>query len=460
MSSNKSKALLNIEELLDEKSFVEIGALVKARNTDFSMNSKKVEGDGVVTGYGLINDNKVFIYSLDKEVLGGSIGEMNAKKISNLYEMAVSISAPIIGLIDSSGIRLEESSDALNAVGLILKSQAKASGVIPQIGVCLGNCGGAMAVSANMNDFLYMENSAKLYVNSPNIMPGNSEDKVDTSSATYNYEKNSKINKIGTKEEIFADIRELLTYIPLNPYELSFKDSFDELNRASDIEDLVSSPIDMLKALSDSGEVYETKPGFANNIITAFIRLDGVTVGVIANNSADCEIAGGGIYKAGCFIKYLNAFNIPLLTITNVTSFKPCIKGERRIASLCASMVSNLVMADIPKVNLIVGKAYATPYIIMNSKALGCDLTYAWPSSSIGMMDASLAAKIISRDGADSDSIRDNYEEIQSSILSAASRGYVDTIIEPIDTRKYLIGAFGMLLSKGTVPLERKHDTI
>ena len=466
-----------IEALLDAGSFVEIGGAVTARTTDFNMQEKETPADGVITGYGVIDGNLVYVYSQDASVLNGAIGEMHAKKIANIYDMAMKMGAPVIGLVDCAGLRLQEATDALEAFGNLYLKQTMASGVIPQITAVFGTCGGGLAVVPALTDFTFMEGkSGKLFINSPNAIPGNEISKCDTSSAQFQSEKAGLVDDIGTEEEILGSIRSLVCMLPCNNEEdASYDECADDLNRAcTGIENAAEDTAIALAQISDSNIFFETKKHYAKDMVTGFIRLNGMTVGAVANRSkvynADAEVtdefdgslSAGGAGKAAEFVKFCDAFNIPVLTLTNVSGFEASECAEKNLAREAARLTYAFADATVPKVNVIIGKAYGSAYVTMNSKALGADMVYAWQDAEIGMMDASLAAKIMYA-GADADVIKEKaseYKEIQSSPLAAARRGYVDTIIAPADTRKYVIGALEMLFTKREDCPVKKHGTV
>lgn len=466
-----------IEALLDAGSFVEIGGAVTARTTDFNMQEKETPADGVITGYGVIDGNLVYVYSQDASVLNGAIGEMHAKKIANIYDMAMKMGAPVIGLVDCAGLRLQEATDALEAFGNLYLKQTMASGVIPQITAVFGTCGGGLAVVPALTDFTFMEGkSGKLFINSPNAIPGNEISKCDTSSAQFQSEKAGLVDDIGTEEEILGSIRSLVCMLPCNNEEdASYDECADDLNRAcTGIENAAEDTAIALAQISDSNIFFETKKHYAKDMVTGFIRLNGMTVGAVANRSkvynADAEVtdefdgslSAEGAGKAAEFVKFCDAFNIPVLTLTNVSGFEASECAEKNLAREAARLTYAFADATVPKVNVIIGKAYGSAYVTMNSKALGADMVYAWQDAEIGMMDASLAAKIMYA-GADADVIKEKaseYKEIQSSPLAAARRGYVDTIIAPADTRKYVIGALEMLFTKREDRPVKKHGTV
>lgn len=274
------QAMARINALIDENSFVEIGSMVTARATDFNMQSKDTPSDGVITGYGLIDGSLVYVYSQDASVLGGAIGEMHAKKISRVYEMAVKVGAPVIALVDCAGVRLQEAMDSLNAFGEIYMSQAKASGVIPQITAVFGTCGGGMGISAGMSDFTFVANDGRLFINAPNTLDGNNQSNNDTASAA-NAAKWGVADFTGSEGEVISGIRQLTIMLASD-----WIDCNDNLNRLC--EDIINCKEDTLIAASriaDNGVVMEVKEGYAKEMVTAFVRLNGMTAGIIANRT-------------------------------------------------------------------------------------------------------------------------------------------------------------------------------
>ena len=476
-TASKSRASERIMDLLDAGSFVEIGGAITARTTDFNMKQIDTPGDGVITGYGVIDGNLVYIYSQDVTVLKGAIGEMHAKKIANIYDLAMKMGAPVIGLVDCAGLRLQEATDALNGFGNLYYKQAMASGVIPQITAIFGKCGGGLAVSSAMADFTFMEGkNGKLFLNSPNAIEGNEISKCDTSSADFQSEKSGLVDYVGTEAEMIDEIRTLICMLPANNEDdASYDECLDDLNRLCDgIENAYEDTAIVASMISDDNVFFETKRNYAKDMVTGFVRLNGMTVGLVANRSKvyneegdvaeefDTTLTPAGCRKATDFVKFCDAFNIPVVTFTNVTGFKACKCAEKNLAKDTAKLTYAFVNATIPKVNVIIGKAYGSAYITMNSKSIGADMVYAWPNSEIGMMDAELAAKIMYA-SEKADTIKEKateYKELQSSPMAAARRGYVDTIINPADTRKYLIGAFEMLFTKREDRPAKKHGTI
>lgn len=476
-NATQSLAGTRITSLLDENSFVEIGSGVTARSTNFNLTEKKAPSDGVITGYGVIDGNLVYVYSQDASVLNGTVGEMHAKKITRLYDLAMKTGAPVIGLVDCAGLRLQEATDALEAFGEIYLKQTLASGVIPQITGIFGTCGGGMAIASAMTDFTFIESKkGKVFVNTPNALEGNNVSKNDTASAKFQSEETGLIDGIGTEEEIIAQMRALVSMLPGNCEENdAFVECDDDLNRVcADIENGVGDPALTASAIADNNEFVEVKAAYGKDMATGFIRLNGATVGVVANRtelydeegnkaeSFDGTISARGAKKAAEFVKFCDAFEIPVLTLTNVKGFHATVCSERQMAKSIASLVAAFANATVAKVNVVVGKAYGTAYIAMNSKAIGADMVFAWDNAEIGMMDASLAAKIMYA-GADAATLSEKaaeYKALQSSVEAAAARGYVDTVIAPADTRKYVIGAFEVLFTKKEERPAKKHVTI
>ena len=474
MANARMSAEERINYLLDDRSFVELYSYVSARNTDYNLNAKKVKGDGVITGYGLAGGRQVYVYSQDAASLGGSIGEMHARKIASLYDMAMKTGAPVIGMLDCAGIRLQEAYDALHAFGTIFKKQAEASGMVPQIAAVFGMCGGGVSVMTGLSDFVLMEKeNAGLFVNSPNALAGNSEDKNNTAGSEYQSEKAGNVDFVGETEAAVLDqVRELLSYLPSDfESDDSYIECKDDLNRI--IPELNTSEYDgdfLLSSIADNNRFLETKAMFAKDMITGFIRLNGDTVGVVANRPVDGQkvLGNKGLDKAARFIRFCDAFSLPVLTVTNVEGLRANAHEEPRLAGALSRMVSALAGASVPKINLITGKAYGTAAVVMNSGSIGADFVLAWPDASVGMMDASQAVRIIYASEIESEDdkaalIREKtaeYEEMQSSAQAAAQRGYIDDIIVPDATRKRLIAAFEMLYGKNYGSGVKKHSAL
>ena len=278
--STTSQASQRINALLDENSFVEIGGLVTARATDFNLKQTETPSDGVVTGYGVIDGSLVYVYSQDASVLNGSVGEMHAKKIVNIYEMAMKMGAPVIGLIDSAGLRLQEATDALNGFGEIYRCQAFASGVIPQITAVFGSCGGGLALIPAMTDFAFMEEKkAKLFVNAPNALSGNEISRCDTSAAAFQSEETGLVDMVADEAAILGQIRQLVSILPANNSDLAWTDCADDLNRAcAQISSCVGDTAIALSQIADDGLFVEVKQDYAKEMVAGYIRLNGATI--------------------------------------------------------------------------------------------------------------------------------------------------------------------------------------
>ena len=479
----QSSASKRIEALLDDNSFVEIGGYVTARNTDFNMQQKETPADGVITGYGLIEGNLVYVYSQDASVMNGTIGEMHAKKIVNLYKMAMKMGAPIIGFVDCAGFRLQEATDALNGFGEIYMQQTLASGVIPQITAIFGTCGGGMAVIPTLTDFTFMdEKKAKLFVNSPNAIDGNNTSKCDSASAKFQSEEAGIVDVVGKEEDILEQIRQLICILPANQEDdMSYEECTDDLNRiCENIENGAADASFVLSEISDNSFFFEVKKEYAKDMVTGFIRLNGNTVGAVANRSViygengeeaekfDAAISAQGCEKAADFVNFCDAFGIPVLSLTNVKGYKATMCQEKMMAKAVAKLTYAFANATVPKVNVIIGEAFGSAYLTMNSKSIGADVVYAWPDAFIGMMDAEQAVRIMyAEEIKKADNVNDviaektkEYMALQSSAAAAAKRGYVDDIIEAKDTRKYVIGAFEMLFTKREDRPNKKHGCV
>ena len=471
--SSTSKARQRMLSLLDANSFVEIGSMVKARATDFNNAPAGDASDGVITGYGLVDGRLVYVYGQNADILGGSIGEMHAKKIVGLYRLAMRTGAPLIGLIDSAGIRLQEGMDALEAFGAIYAQQAKASGVIPQISVIFGNCGGGLALFPAMTDFTFMENDAKLFVNSPNALAGNREDKNNTAAADKKAAAGD-VDFVGTEEEIIAQVRDLIVMLPSNNEDEAAQECMDDLNReCPSAAAFVEDPRAAMFEIVDGGRFFETRKGYGKEMVTGLARIGGTTVGIIANRSASFDETGAkaesfgtalttaGCVKASRLVRFCDAFEIPVITLTNAAGFAATEAEENSVASAAAVLAAAFAGATVPKINVITKRAGGSAYAVMNSKALGADLTFAYPDASVGILEGKFAASVLcSGSPEEIAETAKAYDAMQNSIDAAAAHGYVDQIVEPAKIRKYLIGAVEVLYSKREALPSRKHASI
>lgn len=474
----KLTARERIDNLLDTHTFVEVGAFVRQRATDFNLGDKDAPADGVVTGYGAIDGNLVYVYSQDSTVFGGALGEMHAKKIVAIYDMAIKMGAPIIALIDSAGLRLQEATDALEGFGSIFLKQAMASGVIPQITAILGNCGGGASIIPSLSDFTFMTSkNTRLFVNSPNALDDKSASFESYASADFHAKNTGIVDFIcDTEMQCLASIRFLINILPANNSENSPTfEPLDDINREdAGLISFVNTGVDMrsmIVMIADLNEIVEVKTAFAKEVVTAFIRLHGVTVGIMGNHSLDNDgkLTSAGCEKIASFVKFCDAFNIPVVTLTDITGFTASVLEEKAgISKAIASMTYAFASATIPKIDVIVNRAFGSAYVAFNSKHIGADFVYAWPNAIISVMDAPSAVKIMYADEISASMVADEFikdkanefENNQASPYQAASRGYIDDVIAPAATRKRIIAALEMLYSKRAFGPDKKHGTI
>lgn len=463
-----------ITALLDDSSFVEIGSYVTARTTDFNTQDHETPGDGVVTGYGTIEGRLVYVYSQDAKVLGGSVGEMHAAKIAKIYDMALKMGAPVIGLVDCAGLRLQEATDSLNAFGSIYLKQSVASGVIPQITGVFGVCGGGSAVIPGLSDLTFMvKDQGRLFVNSPNALDNNYAEKLDTASASYQESSSALVDEVLEDDAtVLGRIRQVIGMLPSNNEDDSnFVDCVDDLNREiPNLEGLADDARAVLTHISDSNVFVELKKEYAKDMVIGLIKLGGTTVGCIANQVKDGGdvLSVNGAYIAAEFVNFLDAFNIPILTLTNVKGFKATVAEEAGMAKAVAKLTYAFASATTPKINLVMGDAFGSAYLAMNSKSVGADIEYAWKTAKIGTMEPEQAVKImyadeLEKDGFDKDQlakVKAEYSEKMSSAMAAAKRGYVDDIIDGAATRKRLIAAYEMLYTKREDRPIKKHGAV
>lgn len=475
----KLTARERIDILLDEASFNEIGMLVKGKNTESASQEDLILGDGVVTGYGTINGNKVLVFSQDFTVYGGSLGEEHANKICKILDMAIKNKLPVIGINDSGGARIQEGVAALGGYADVFQRNVLASGVIPQISAILGPCAGGAVYSPAMTDFIFMsKDSSYMFVTGPEVLKTVTHEEVssDYLGGAEAHTKKSGVADFSFENEVIVleQIRRLVDFLPeSNSSEQKVKkytdDSRGEIisletlvpkdkNKAYDIKELI-------KNIADELDFFEVQRDFAKNIVIGFIRIEGYTIGVVANQPL--ELAGcldiNSSRKAARFVRFCDCFNIPLLTLVDVPGFLPGTDQEfNGIISHGAKLLFAYGEATVPKVTLITRKAYGGAYDVMSSKHLRGDINYAWPSAEIAVMGAEGAAKIIHK-GVDENTLKNNinkYEEKFATPYMAAARGYVDEIITPSVTRVKLISAFKVLRGKELKNPWKKHDNI
>jgi len=483
--SGKKTARERIQMLMDPNSFVEIDAFVETRSNEFDMPKKKALGDGVVTGYGTVNGRLVFVASQDFTVIGGSLGEMHAKKITKVMDMAMKMGAPFISINDSGGARIEEGIDALSGFGEIFYRNTIASGVIPQISVIMGPCAGGAVYSPAITDFIFMvEKTSQMFITGPQVIKAVTGEDVTFEqlggAETHNSLSGVAHFKSATEEECIRDIKRLLSFIPDNNLSDSeLVNTSDDVNRViaelnTIVPDDANKPYNMKQVITsvvDNNDFLEIQEGFARNIIIGFGRINGRTIGIIANqpqvNAGVLDVDSSD--KAARFVRFCDAFNIPVVTFTDVPGYLPGVEQEHSgIIRHGAKLLYAFSEATVPKINVIIRKAYGGAYIAMNSKHLGADMVFAWPTAEIAVMGPDGAANIIFRkDIANSDDpVNFRAEKIQeyrdkfSNPYIAAARGYVNDVIEPAKTRIHLAAALEMLTSKRETRPSKKHGNI
>jgi len=462
MGEAGNTAIGRIASLLDANSFVEIGAGITARTTDFGLAAKDARNDGAVTGYGTVDGSLVYVYAQDPEVLGGTVGEMHARKVRHIYSMAAKMGAPVVAMLDSKGIRIEESSDALSALGSIYRSVAALSGVVPTIAAVYGECGGGLSFIPALSDFVFMAKGAKLFVNSPDAIEGNSADACDTSAADFQ-EEAGNVDFAGTAEEVAAAMKKLISLLPANNADEGeyFPGEDDPNRQVGNLTAAEGGAAGMCALLADDGDFFETKAGFGKNVVTGFMRLNGQTVGAVAC-SEEGKLCASCADKAASFINFCDAYGIPVLTLANAASYSRCKCGEKKLPAACARLVNAYAEATVPKVTVVTGSAIGSAGVVMGSKAVGADMVYAYAGAQVSAIDSKEAGAILCAEGtaAEQKKAAAGYAALQGSTDSAVRRGFVDAVIEPADTRRYAIGAFEMLYSKKEDRPEKKHGTI
>ena len=483
--SGKMTARERINMLMDEGSFVEIDAFVKHRCTEFGMEKEETPAEGVVTGYGTVDGRLVYVYAQDFTVSGGSLGEMHAKKICKVLDLALKMGAPVVGINDSGGARIQEGVDALSGYGQIFYRNTMASGVVPQISVIMGPCAGGAVYSPALTDFIFMvDKTSQMFITGPQVIKAVTGEEVSAEALgggmTHNSTSGVAHFLSQNEEACIADIKRLLIFLPSNNMETApIFDSQDDANRLEEnlntiIPESSNKAYDMkdiIRTVVDNGDFFEVQPYYAQNIITGFARLNGASIGIIANQPkvlAGCLDINASD-KAGRFIRTCDAFNVPILNLIDVPGFLPGTTQEYGgIIRHGAKMLYAYSEATVPIVNVITRKAYGGAYLAMCSKDLGADMVFAWPQAEIAVMGPEGAANIIfKRDienaenpaAARAEKIQD-YKDRFATPYIAASRGYVDDVIEPSTTRQRLISAFDMLASKRETRPSKKHGNL
>ncbi|RKD20941.1 methylmalonyl-CoA decarboxylase alpha subunit [Caminicella sporogenes DSM 14501] len=481
----KLTARERINLLFDEGTFVELDAFVKHRCTNFGMEKVDAPGEGVVTGYGMVDGRLVYAFAQDFTVIGGSLGEMHAAKICKVLDNALKVGAPVVGLNDSGGARIQEAVDALSGYGKIFYRNTIASGVIPQISAIMGPCAGGAVYSPAITDFVYMvDKTSQMFITGPQVIKSVTGEDVTAEALggamTHNSVSGVAHFVAANDEDCIAQIRRLLSFLPSNNMEAPPKyECTDDINKIiPELDEIIpenpNKPYDMKEVIAlivDNGDYYEYLKFYAQNIITCFARINGQTVGIIANQPkvlAGCLDINASD-KAARFIRTCDAFNIPLLNIVDVPGFLPGTTQEYGgIIRHGAKMLYAYSEATVPKVTLIVRKAYGGSYIGMCNKELGADIVLAWPSAEIAVMGPQGAANIIFRkdikEADDPVAMRqkkiEEYTAEFATPYKAAERGMVDDVIEPNSTRPRLVDAFNMLASKRETRPAKKHGNI
>jgi methylmalonyl-CoA decarboxylase alpha subunit len=476
-ATGKLTARERVEKLLDPNTFVELDQFVTHRCVNFDMASVDAPAEGVVTGYGTIEGRLVYVFAQDFTVVGGSLGEMHAAKIVKVQQLALKMGAPIIGINDSGGARIQEAVDALSGYGKIFYNNTLASGVIPQISVIMGPCAGGAVYSPALTDFIYMvKNTSQMFITGPQVIKSVTAEEVTAEALggamTHNTTSGVAHFVAENDDDCLEQIRCLMSFLPGNNLEGSpVVLNTDDVNRMDDslntlLPDNPNQPYnmkDVITSIVDNGDFYEVQPYFAQNIITCFARFDGQTVGIIANQPsvmAGCLDVDASD-KSARFIRFCDAFNIPLVNLVDVPGFLPGVSQEYGgIIRHGAKMLYAYSEATVPKVTVITRKAYGGSYLAMCSQDLGADQVMAWPTSEIAVMGPAGAANIIFRGDPDVKTKTEQYIAEFATPYKAAERGFVDQVIEPKETRPRIITALSMLASKREQRPQKKHGNI
>ena len=476
-SNGKKTARERVDLLLDPGTFVELDQFVIHRCTNFGQEKKELPGEGVVTGYGTVDGRLVYVFAQDFTVEGGSLGEMHAAKICKVADLAMKMGAPIIGINDSGGARIQEAVDALAGYGKIFYKNTLSSGVIPQIAAIMGPCAGGAVYSPALMDFIYMvKNTSQMFITGPQVIKAVTNEEVTAEqlggAMTHNSVSGVSHFAAENDEDCIEQIRRLISFLPSNNMEPApIVETGDDPERADEslnslLPDNSNMPYDMKDVIAkivDNADFYEVHQHYAQNIITCFARLDGQTVGIIANQPKvmagclDCNASD----KSSRFIRFCDAFNIPLLNLVDVPGFLPGTNQEYGgIIRHGAKMLYAYSEASVPKVTLVTRKAYGGSYLAMCSQDLGADQVLAWPQAEIAVMGPAGAANIIFKGDPEIAKKTDEYVENFANPYQAAARGFVDRVIEPKDSRPEIINALRMLATKREARPAKRHGNI
>lgn len=482
-AAGKLTARERIEVLFDPDSFVEIDTLVESRGDEFGMSEKRIPGDGVIIGYGFVEGRPVYVSVEDFTVMGGTLGEYHSKKICQIMDMAVKMRAPYISINDSGGARIEEGITSLDGYSGMFYRNTMASGLIPQIAVILGPCAGGACYSPGIMDYIFMSKPAKMFITGPNVVRAATGENVTAEDLGGIEAQSTKSGVVhftyDNDEKCLMGVRKLLSYLPSNcsenpPFNPLFKGIDDSYKIQEIVPDNQKSVYDVKKVIEafiDRDSFFEIQKDFAKNIITALARLDGNVIGIIANQPM--QIAGAldidASEKASRFVRFCDCFNISLLTLEDVPGFFPGIKQEHNgIIRRGAKLLYAYAEASVPKITLIMRKAFGGAYIAMNSKGMGADVVFAWPIAQMAVMGAEGAVDIVYRrkigEADDPQKERERliseYEEHYMTPYIAAQRGFIDEVIKPEETRKKLSDSFLALKNKNVLKGNKKHGNI
>jgi acetyl-CoA carboxylase carboxyltransferase component len=484
-SKGKLTARERIAKLLDPGSFEELDSFVRHRTHDFDMDRKRPWGDAVVTGHGTIDGRRMFVFSQDFTVFGGSLGEVMAEKMCKVMDLAAKVGAPVIGLNDSGGARIQEGVVSLGAYGDVFVRNVQCSGVIPQISAIMGPCAGGAVYSPAMTDFIFMvKETSHMFITGPEVIKTVTGEEVEFEelggAMTHNSKSGVAHFASEDEEHCLSDIRYLMSFLPLNNLEMPPRaEPYDDPERTeAALDEIVPTdpqkPYDMRELVSlvvDDGDFFEVQEHFAQNIVIGFSRLDGYPVGIVGNQPS--HLAGvldiESSEKAARFVRFCDAFNIPLITFTDVPGFLPGTSQEwGGIIRHGAKLLYAFTEATVPKLTVVTRKAYGGAYDVMASKHMLADFNYAWPTAEVAVMGPEGAVNIIyRRDIANSPTpeerrvkLIDNYKAHFANPYSAAERGYIDDVIEPHETRPKLITALRALQTKRVEQPKRKHGNI
>ncbi len=481
----KMTARERIDYFLDDGTFNELDQLRTHRSTNFDMDEKQLPGDGVVTGYGDVNGRTTFVFAHDFTVFGGSLGEVFAEKVTKVMDRAMEVGAPVVGLNDSAGARIQEGVDALGGYAEIFTRNEKASGVVPQISAIMGPCAGGAVYSPAITDFVFMvKDTSHMFITGPDVIETVTGEEVGFEelggATTHSSESGVAHFACDSEEEALDNIRRLLSYLPQNNVEDPPRvEPYDDPERRDDalesiVPDQPRKPYDMTNVIGsvvDEQSFFEVQANYAKNIVVGFARLDGRSIGIVANqprvNAGTLDIDASE--KASRFVRFCDSFNVPILTFVDVPGFLPGTDQEHGgIIRHGAKLLYAFSEASVPLMTVITRKAYGGAYDVMASKHIGADVNYAWPTAEIAVMGPKGAVNVLYSDeleAADDTEARrqeliDEYREEFANPYTAADRGYVDAVIEPTETRPRLVDDLEMLANKREETPDKKHGNI